>query len=367
MEPVYIVLPTSAFGGAEKRFLGLFVGLSHEMPNLRLVASDALLTLARSSEEFAVLRAPSLADRVVRFGEERGALSRALSRCHCACPDALFHYVLVPPPLVQRFLSRRVVFTVPLSGMNLYGRWGRATLYAGALASARTDFLDQGVHDHFVRRLRPLRRRFSVTPQSFIDTRYYEAVPATRKEDLVVFLGLLSDEKQAGRLVERLPAVLDRLDAAGHRVAVRLHGRETGQLPSIASRIASFSPPRNVESGFSADPRGALGRARVFLSLQRNTNYPSKSLLEALACGALPVITDVADSRRMVPEGVAEWVPRDFSADDLAQSIGRLLSLSPEEHDRRVALARAHLEEHFSFEGMAIYYRDLWRAAGGTA
>jgi glycosyltransferase involved in cell wall biosynthesis len=361
MARVYIVLPTHQIGGAEKRFLGLFVGLGPTDARVHLVASEELLRLARGSAELAALE--TFGDRIVPFGRGPGQLQRAVLRALWQCPDAVLHDVLVPPVLVHPLRLRRVVFTVPLSGLNLYSRVGRASVYAGALAAGRTDFLDQGVHDAVARRL-PLRRsRFSVTPGSFVDTTLYAPRPFAQRQARVQFVGQLSSEKQAFRLVDALPEIDRLLKGRGLSVAFRLAGRESGEQPSIAARLSSLPRTIDVQAGFDPEPRHALARSRVFLSLQRNTNYPSKALLEALACGALPVITDVADSRRMVPDGVAEWVPRDFGAAELATAIERLVRLSEAEHDERVARARAHLEQHFSFGPMAAYYQELWERA----
>lgn len=363
MDPVHIVIPTAAVGGAEKRFLGLFVGLAESHPHLRLVVSEALLETARGIDEFSRLRS-TLEGRVLTFRESRPlSLQRTLAKAFVRLPRSVFHYVLVPPPLVQWFPSRRVVFTIPLSGMNLYGRVGRMSLYAGALAAARTDFLDRGVRDHVAQRLPWLEERFSVTPGSYVDPHHYRAKPSAEKENLVVFVGLFSHEKQAYRLVDTLPNVVELLRKSRHpRVAFRLFGRENGTDPPLADMVGALAGRVDVEARFEREPRTPLSRAKVFLSLQRNTNYPSKSLLEALACGALPVITDVGDSARMVPPGVAEWIPRDFRAEELAEAIRRILDLTNEEHDARVARARAHVEAHFSFRAMASYYQDLWQA-----
>ncbi len=361
MAPIHIVLPTPAMGGAEKRFLGLFLGLLGDLPELRLVADGRLLQAARRSDELAGLR-QDLGPRVSTFGPERFSLQRALARAFAASPRSVFHYVLVPPPLAQWFPSRRTVFTIPLSGLNLYGSVGRASLYAGALVAARTDFLDQGVHDAVATKLPWLRRRFSVTPGSFVDTGFYEPLPAADKKPIVTFVGLFSHEKQAFRLVDALPRTAELLRESGHSsVAFRLFGRDSGE-ESLSERVAAISRTVDVQASFEPDPRKPLARAKVFLSLQRNTNYPSKSLLEALACGALPVVTRVGDSHRMVPDGIAEWIPRDFTPADLARAIGRILSLSDDVFDARVRAVRDHLERHFSFTAMARYYRGLWEA-----
>ena len=79
---------------------------------------------------------------------------------------------------------------------------------------------------------------------------------------------------------------------------------------------------------------------------------------EAMACGVPCVVTDaggsaelVGDEGRIVPVG---------DADALANSIGSLLELSPDDRGRVGAEARARIIEHFSLDGMVAQYERVW-------
>jgi glycosyltransferase involved in cell wall biosynthesis len=109
-----------------------------------------------------------------------------------------------------------------------------------------------------------------------------------------------------------------------------------------------------------------LAASKVFFSLQQTTNYPSKSLLEAFACGALPIVTDVPDSRRIAPDELGFYVPREFSAEDLARGAAAILELDEARYGARVDAGRAHVRAHFSVETMASYYLDVYKKMGAA-
>jgi glycosyltransferase involved in cell wall biosynthesis len=82
-----------------------------------------------------------------------------------------------------------------------------------------------------------------------------------------------------------------------------------------------------------AEMAGWLARAEVYLSASRSDST-SQSLLEAMAAGALPVVSDIEGNREWVQEGAGEGEPdrglaRFFAPGDpgaLADAIGRALA-----------------------------------------
>jgi glycosyltransferase involved in cell wall biosynthesis len=357
--PVYIVLPTPAIGGAEKRFAGLWrhfqqTGYSRVKMVLRRRLFEALLKVREL--------APLPEEHLELFDDEgeerwRRPLRATLSRLHAAEPDAVFHYVLVNPVEVQRFVSRRTLYTLPVSSLNLYNWKGRAGVYAAVLAAKRTDVLEERVMEALARRLPFRRNAMSVTPSSFVDLEYFQ--PGPQKRNRLVFTGLFSEEKQAFRLAEAIPVIDARLRAAGvANPEFRLLGRET-RSPGVAELCARATGV-DVKAWYEPDPATVLSEARVFFSLQRQSNYPSKALLEAMACGCVPVVTDVGTTRRLATEDFAFFVPRDFTAEALAAACVKAMTLGEGEYQARIRRMRELLEKRFSIETMAEYFRGLY-------
>lgn len=69
---------------------------------------------------------------------------------------------------------------------------------------------------------------------------------------------------------------------------------------SLANEVAAFikqnSMEKNVNFFFHNDPPQIFSRTSVFVSLQTGTNYPSQSVLEAMACGNMIIASNSGDT-----------------------------------------------------------------------
>lgn len=363
MSLVFVCIPTPTLGGAEKRFVGLWRYLCQEgLFDARLVVQRSLFEVLARTPEFAPLpQAVELFD--VPSGESaRSAMRETLRRLHTRNPKAVFHFVMVTPFEVQRFASRRTVFSEAVASLNLFNWKGRLASRLGALASSRVDALEEEVVADFSRFLPFKRGSITHTPNSFVDLEYYR--PAEKPANRLTFTGLFSDAKQAFRLARAVPVIDRRLRENGVQTPeFWFLGRET-RSPGIQDLFNSFGSAVNAKTAFVADPRPILAESKVIFSVQELTNYPSKALLEGMACGALPVVTDVGKTRKMVTEAFGEFVPCHFTDSQIAEKCVAIMTMSEGVRMARAAQMRRHLEEHFSVHTMAAYYADIYRSLG---
>jgi glycosyltransferase involved in cell wall biosynthesis len=68
----------------------------------------------------------------------------------------------------------------------------------------------------------------------------------------------------------------------------------------IRRQIETLNVQDSVVIRFDPNPTQVLNRSSIFVSLQEGENYPSQSLLEAMACGNAIVATDVGETWRLV-------------------------------------------------------------------
>lgn len=149
-----------------------------------------------------------------------------------------------------------------------------------------------------------------------------------QRVDKVVFLGRLEWQKGIDFLLEVLET-LDKL-LAKKTLEVEVHIVGEGSLSSVINSFLkdrSFSQLR-VFSYWSNDVHQVLKDAKVFVSLQRYSNYPSRALVEAMCHGVVPVISNTGDSRLMVPRGYPYLIEEEALSHTLAPCLVKLISMS---------------------------------------
>ncbi|MEL6761245.1 MAG: glycosyltransferase, partial [Myxococcota bacterium] len=110
--------------------------------------------------------------------------------------------------------------------------------------------------------------------------------------------------------------------------------------------------------GFQSEVEALYPCFDIF-SLSSVSEGLSMSLLEAMACGVIPVVTDVGDSSRVV-EGIGWTCPaRDPEA--LAERWMRVWTLSAEDRERRRQAARHRVEERYAIQSQADAFKCLYQ------
>jgi glycosyltransferase involved in cell wall biosynthesis len=112
-------------------------------------------------------------------------------------------------------------------------------------------------------------------------------------------------------------------------------GSRTAELEALASRLLPAGRWRFVGRLSPAGMASWLARAEVVVSASRSDST-SQSLLEAMAAGAVPVVSDIAGNREWVAEGEGARLFPCGDAAALSSAVGRVLAES-----EWAALARA--------------------------
>jgi glycosyltransferase involved in cell wall biosynthesis len=169
--------------------------------------------------------------------------------------------------------------------------------------------------------------RIHVPAGSCVDTDRFR--PALGKRRSVVFAGRLVPDKNPALFVEACAMVRPHVPDA--RFFVLGEGVLRSEIEALVRRHGLEAV---VEVGWTPNVGIILAEAMVYASLQREENYPSQALLEAMACGAAIVATDVGLTWKLVdesvgmrveakPVAVADAVVRLLDNPDQAQAMGR--------------------------------------------
>ncbi len=137
--------------------------------------------------------------------------------------------------------------------------------------------------------------RISITPCSFTD---YSVCKVGKKDKFqVAFSSRLEQGKNPLLFLEAA------IEISKKYTDITFHIMGEGRLSNKIQELINSSGIHNIKyHGFHPNPTKILADTSVFVSIQSTNNYPSQSVLEAMACGNAIIASDVGDTRMFVNE-----------------------------------------------------------------
>lgn len=126
---------------------------------------------------------------------------------------------------------------------------------------------------------------------------------------------------------------------------------------TIKNRINEARMSNVIFHGFHTNPTDVFADSSVFVSIQTTNNYPSQSVLEAMACGNAIIASDVGDTRMFVNKDNGSLISLDLES--LTTAMRAYLS-TPNLAQEQGSFAVQYVKEHFSIERAAEYYLQLF-------
>jgi len=167
---------------------------------------------------------------------------------------------------------------------------------------------------------------------------------------------------------EHLLAAVANLRRNGCDVQVILAGRFGAHSDIIRDAVRRLELDDRVHLlGYRRDVRRFLPALDVFVLPSEKEGLPA-AVLEAMAVAVPVVATDVADTPRVVQDGVTGWVVPVGDVDLMTERLGRLLDnpdLARRFGEAGWRRARDHYSDVAMTEGLTGLYHDLARSEGG--
>ena len=179
----------------------------------------------------------------------------------------------------------------------------------------RIDCLDENIQNK-IRKYYPNKSsNVFASPCSFIN---YQDTDCSEgdKTNTICFAGRLEEFKGVHLLKEILLAIIDNTN---FNVIILGKGSYYAKIEEI---IIKHNLSNRIKIGYYTDIKHVLRSSIIFLSIQKEENYPSQSLLEAMACKNAIIATDVGLTKKIVKNEFGELIK--FDKDDLLNSIIKL-------------------------------------------
>lgn len=224
--------------------------------------------------------------------------------------------------------------------------------------SSLVDFLSpyiaEGVREHDVN---IKEERIRIAPCSFID--YSKCSPSEKSKIEVAFCSRLEADKNPMLYLDAAKEVLQKFPD------IKFHILGEGTL---VNEISGFIEKNNLKNSinfqFHKNPPEIFKDTSIFISLQTGTNYPSQSVLEAMACGNAVIASNRGDTNLFINEknGILiepEKVP-------LVRAIENLV-LNPDKNRTMGMNGREMVLKEHTIERFTEYFLSLVREAGNIA
>lgn len=223
--------------------------------------------------------------------------------------------------------------------------------------SDSVDFLSPFILEGIINRKVNLNKgSINITPCSFSD--YGKCIPGDKKDFLVSFAARIFPDKNPMLYLEAAKNIVKKYPY----VKFNLMGEGLAYLHKEINYFINFNKLKNnIIFGFHPNPPEVFSESIIFVSIQTTNNYPSQSVLEAMACGNAIIASDVGDTRMFVNDEIGILIPLDLNS--LVNALELLIN--NKEHALRLGKnAREFVLKNHTIEKCAEYYLDLFKQTG---
>jgi glycosyltransferase involved in cell wall biosynthesis len=356
---IYIIIKHDKIGGAEKRFTGLWANLVRQqgVNKYFLILSQELL------EELITI--DDLKDTLLAFKENiiihkfSGGYLQNTKQAYklinsLKSKESYFHFIEFFPAYYP--LGAKLLFSITASNLGIYSAKGRVSQYLGTLFSKKVDILDPQIFKSFSSIFGFKKKNISLTPCTYCNT---EKFVIEQKQNWIVFLGIFTHIKQPLKYLKSIPTIFKKIEHLNLKdlkfFLLGNDGMETEILEELKLEKYKKIP---IEIKFCSNPEEYLNKSKVFVSLQLFNNYPSKSLVEALTSGNIPIVTDNGQTRLLANEDFSYYVKEDFEEEEIASVVEKVFLKSEIEFNEKSTMARNFILNNHTLTKMSDFYKD---------
>lgn len=198
-------------------------------------------------------------------------------------------------------------------------------------------------------------KKFPFSPVPNAEVRQALAIPANAF--VFVMVARLRPEKGIDIAIRALRACIDR---TGLEIRLVILGEGAGRN-DLTRLTATLGLARQVHFlGFQSDPRPTLSAADSVLFSSRIEGLPL-GLLEAMACGCVPIVANISGMPEAVRSREIGWVVEPENVNGFAEAMEEFISLSADSRKAYRCRAREAIVREFSIEDS---HEQILRACG---
>ncbi|MBN2396650.1 MAG: glycosyltransferase [Candidatus Atribacteria bacterium] len=356
---------TGSFGGAQKRYATLFNHISKERKDYYLIINYTLYELLRkegilTTESNIIFVNLGKADKpnskppylknstaTLKISKKKNSIIqtlggiRAFAKLSCTwlifvlelfkiirskkirLVYGVWHGGIWLNP-VKRLLGIKLIYSYNnANASDLDTKWWRyfESEYWVIRSCDKIDFLSKHIIQNLENVVGPISAsRITITNSSFIN--YEHFFPDNEKNNSVVFLSRLISDKNPKLYLESIEQ-FNKTFAGAEKIQFYLIGNGIlyDELDDFIKRN-ELDNVRLIKNEYQ--PAKYLRKSKVFVSIQQNENYPSQSLIEAMACENAVIASNVGQTSSLVTN--SEGILVNLTKYEIADALTRLFS-----------------------------------------
>lgn len=363
---IWIFLTTNNVGGAELRFFGLWKYANTKNIydfNFYLVGSsllfEALINKEKENYKLELRNSPNffkydLSGSYLNYKSQ----FKLFLKNNIAEKDIL-HFV-DGHPLIKT--DARQIFSITQSSLRNLNIKGKISQFIGAKYADVVDVLDPNIFKLLKTLFFNKKNKVYITTNSYCDVDKFETLPFEDKKDWFVFLGRFEHLKQVDKLIDILPDIYNKIKGKftnDLKFVFLGYGSMDDLLREKIKKPSFKEIPILIQATLS--PQDILKYSKFFFSLQLNNNYPSRSLIEAMCSGNIPICTDVGQTKWLAKPEFSFYVPEYFTFTDFEKVFNDMDKISKQDLTKKGALARQTVMNEHTIEKMFDYYFDKYK------
>ncbi|MGC9367447.1 MAG: glycosyltransferase [bacterium] len=372
---LFLLIYSDSIGGAERRFARFwdYISAKNKYSNVYLLINRNLLEklnqaeLIKKNKNLIVL--PSLFSKYfVNYKENSSKLNKLcflITKLDILIGSAftLFYLIRFKPNIVHLILAGVYVFfpfiylfpgktiisypTINLSALT--GDKLGSLIYLFSLKkvnlidilspSSLNELLNYGIKSY----------KMKISPGSFTDPDIFK--PIEPKQKIVTYASRLVCYHHPFIFLESAKEIINK------RKDIEFYILGNGPLKQdVIDFIHDQNLSNNIIYDFKYDISSILGKTSIYVTL-KDDNYPSQSLLEAMACGCSVVATSGGDTYKLVTE--KNGVLINLDKQDLLWAILNLFNNKQKLHDFG-KISRSLITENYKIENFIEHINSLW-------
>ena len=279
-------------------------------------------------------------------------LRKAVSVIRAEHPDVVHGNWIVPTGLLAALAGRLLRVPVVNSAHGMDVRIS-ARFPVGLLFDLAVRLSDKVTVVSDEMKTRPCLKQAETIPMG-VDELFFAVQPALQ-ENRIISTRSLEPIYDLETLIRAVPLVLERIPDA--RFTIIGGGSQEAVLKNLAADLGVTGSIDFIGRIENTEIPGHMSRAKVYVSTSL-ADGTSISLLEAMAAGLVPVVSDIDANRPWVTHEKDGYVFKTGDAHELARCL--IKGLSQEIDLTLLALKRSNLKDTVSWPSIALRYREVF-------